>query len=208
MELRRLRAELAWGGCTEFCASSPQTAICKRVSTVTSVKHNISDELISALLADYKKSVDPVGENGLLMQLTKAVIEKALQAELNSHLGHECNEAITNGSRNSRNGSSKKMLKGEFGELPIEIPQDRNGSLKPQLASKQGCDVHARLVQRRPEVRLHPQPPSGVSVLGAAPSSPGQYCEVPRALCSPGQRRYLCGDALWLHIKAIHAPNA
>lgn len=62
--------------------------------------------MLSALLADYKKPEDLIGENGLLKQLTKAVVEKALQAELTEHLGHERHETITNGARNSRNGSS------------------------------------------------------------------------------------------------------
>ncbi|KAB0587668.1 IS256 family transposase, partial [Comamonas kerstersii] len=49
---------------------------------MTSVQHDIPEALLSALLADYKKPEDLIGENGLLKQLTKAVVEKALQAEL------------------------------------------------------------------------------------------------------------------------------
>lgn len=107
---------------------------------MTSVKYNIPDELLSVLLADYKKPEGLIGENGLVKQLTKAVVERALQAELTADLGHERHEAITNSARNSRNGSSKKTLKGAFGELPIEVPRDRHGSFKPQLVTKDPLD--------------------------------------------------------------------
>lgn len=103
---------------------------------MTSVKHDIPEALLSALLADYKKPEDLIGENGLLKQLTKAVVEKALQVELTEHLGHERHETITNGARSSRNGSSQKTLKGDFGELPINVPRDRHGSFEPQLLAK------------------------------------------------------------------------
>ena len=58
------------------------------------------------------------------------------QAEMEAHLGHAKNEAVTNPAGNARNGKSSKMLKGEFGELPIEILRDRNGSFEPQLIPK------------------------------------------------------------------------
>ena len=103
---------------------------------MTSVQHDIPEALLSALLADYKKPEDLIGENGLLKQLTKAVVEKALQAELTEHLGHERHETITNGARNSRNGSSQKTLKGDFGELLINVPRDCHGSFEPQLVAK------------------------------------------------------------------------
>ncbi len=90
-------------------------------------------ELIDSLLSGYKKPEDLIGENGLLKQLTKALVERALDAEMEAHLGHAKNEAVTNPTGNTRNGKSRKTLKGEFGELPLEIPRDRNGSFEPQL---------------------------------------------------------------------------
>lgn len=93
-------------------------------------------DLIERLLADYKKPEDLIGENGLLKQLTKALVESALQAELAEHLGHDKHESVTNSTGNARNGKSRKTLKGEFGELPIEIPRDREGSFEPQLIQK------------------------------------------------------------------------
>ena len=103
---------------------------------MTTKKHEVPQELLASLLADYKKPEDLIGENGLLKQLTKLLVEKALDAELTEHLGHERHEAVANASGNTRNGKSKKTLKGDFGELPIEVPRDRHGSFEPQLIPK------------------------------------------------------------------------
>ena len=103
---------------------------------MTTKKHEVPEELLSGLLANYKKPEDLIGENGLLKQLTKLLIEKALDAELTEHLGHNRHESVANASGNTRNGKSKKTLKGEFGELPIEVPRDRHGSFEPQLIPK------------------------------------------------------------------------
>jgi putative transposase len=92
--------------------------------------------LIDSLLADYKKPEDLIGEHGLLKQLTKALVERALQAEMAEHLGHNKHETVINATGNTRNGKSRKTLKGEFGELPIEIPRDREGSFEPLIISK------------------------------------------------------------------------
>lgn len=92
--------------------------------------------LIDSLLADYKKPEDLIGEHGLLKQLTKALVERALQAEMTEHLGHARHEAVANPTGNARNGKSRKTLKGEFGELPIEIPRDRESSFEPQIIPK------------------------------------------------------------------------
>ena len=96
----------------------------------------VSNELIDSLLADYKKPEDLIGENGLHKQLTKRLVERALQAEMAQHLGHAKNDSVANATGNTRNGKSVKTLKGEFGELPIEIPRDRHGSFEPQIVPK------------------------------------------------------------------------
>jgi putative transposase len=93
-------------------------------------------KLIDKLLADYKKPEDIIGENGLLKQLTKALLERAMQAEMTDHLGYEKHDPGGNNSGNSRNGASTKMLKGDFGEMPLETPRDRNGSFEPQIIAK------------------------------------------------------------------------
>ena len=99
-------------------------------------KHEVPDELLSSLLANYKKPEDLIGENGLLKQLTKRLVERALDAEMTVHLGHERHAPVANASGNTRNGHSRKTLKGEFGELPIEVPRDREGSFEPQIVPK------------------------------------------------------------------------
>ena len=80
----------------------------------------LPNDLIDALLADYKKPEDLIGQNGLLKQLTKALVERALQAEMTEHLGHGKYQLVANEAGKTRNGRSKKTLKGDFGELPIE----------------------------------------------------------------------------------------
>ena len=93
-------------------------------------------ELIDKLLADYEKPEDLIGENGLLKQLTKALVERALQAELTTHLGYEKHDPEGHNSGNTRNGSSSKRLKGEFGTVEIEVPRDRQASFDPKLVPK------------------------------------------------------------------------
>src|ERR671939_1103792 len=96
----------------------------------------INQDLLDELLKDYRKPEDILGDNGLLKQLTKAVLERAMQAELTEHLGYEKHDAAGDNSGNSRNGKSKKTLKGDFGNLPLEVPRDRNSTFDPQIVSK------------------------------------------------------------------------
>ena len=96
----------------------------------------IDKELLDRLFADYKKPEDLLGETGLLKQLMKALLERALQAELTDHLGHKKHAPVVNRSGNARNGASAKTIKGNFGTLPIEIPRDRDSSFEPAIISK------------------------------------------------------------------------
>lgn len=97
---------------------------------------SIPTELIDSLLSGYQKPEDLLGANGLLKQLTKALVERALEAEMTEHLGHGKHETVSNPAGNTRNGKSRKTLKGDFGELPIEIPRDRHGQFEPQIIGK------------------------------------------------------------------------
>ena len=96
----------------------------------------IDNELIDDLLKDYKKPEDLIGENGLLKQLTKRLLERAMSAELTEHVGYEKHDAAGNNSGNSRNGKSAKTIKGSFGRMPLEVPRDRNGTFEPQIVEK------------------------------------------------------------------------
>jgi putative transposase len=77
-----------------------------------------------------------IGEHGLLKQLTKKLVERALEAEMAEYLGHGRNEPVAYPAGNTRTGKSKKILKDEFSELPIGFPRDRRDSHKPQIIPK------------------------------------------------------------------------
>src|SRR2546426_12187349 len=96
----------------------------------------LDKDLIDKLLGDYQKPEDLIGENGLLKQLTKALVERAMNTELTHHLGYKKNDAQGRGRGNSRNGKSRKKLKGDFGEVEIEVPRDREGQFEPKIVGK------------------------------------------------------------------------
>jgi putative transposase len=96
----------------------------------------INKEVLDELIKDYKKPEDLIGETGLLKQLTKALMERALSAELTHYLGYEKHDPAGYHSGNSRNGATAKTVKGEFGEITVETPRDRNSSFEPQILKK------------------------------------------------------------------------
>lgn len=77
-----------------------------------------------------------MGEGGIFKQLTKALIERGLSAELDTHLEEEKVDPNPDRPKNRRNGHSKKTVKGEFGQSEIQIPRDRNGDFTPKLIGK------------------------------------------------------------------------
>lgn len=96
----------------------------------------ISDTVLDELLKDYKSPEDISGEHGILKRLTKALVERAMQAEMTHHLGYEKHDPVGYLSGNSRNGTSAKNIVGDFGELPIRIPRDRNATFVPRIVGK------------------------------------------------------------------------
>lgn len=96
----------------------------------------IKPDLVDELLKGYKEPEDIIGENGLLKRLTKALLERALNAELTHHLGYEKHDPAGHNSGNSRNGATSKTVKGEFGEIVVDTPRDRNSSFDPQILGK------------------------------------------------------------------------
>lgn len=103
-----------------------------------------ADELLDELLEDYQGPEAILGQEGLLKQLTKRLVERALQAELSHHLEHEQLQvnpdlAVTEPEpleRNSRNGYSAKTVQGELGQIPLQVPRDRQSTFKPVLVPK------------------------------------------------------------------------
>src|ERR1700686_5316790 len=96
----------------------------------------ITPELLDQLLANYEKPEDLTGADGLFKRLKKALIERALGAELTEHLGYEKGDPAGRGSGNSRNGFSSKTVIGDDGAIELAVPRDRNGSFEPQLVPK------------------------------------------------------------------------
>jgi len=94
----------------------------------------ITKEMLDELLKDYQKPEDILGESGIIQQLTKAILERALEGELSHHLGYEKHQRSD--SLNSRNGKTSKTLKGKKGEISIDVPRDRNAEFEPQIIKK------------------------------------------------------------------------
>jgi putative transposase len=111
---------------------------------------NINPELLDELLKEYTNPQDLMGENGILKQLTKAIVERCLNTEMTVHLesndrdrsfveesrSEQSDRSVTKGEKNRRNGYSPKTIKGEFGELEIQVPRDRTAEFAPQLIPK------------------------------------------------------------------------
>ena len=146
----------------------------------------IDPKVIDKLLAEHgHRPQDITGENGLLKQLTKALLERAMDAELTNHLGYEKHDPVGYKSGNSRNGKSRKKLKGEFGEIELETPRDRSGTFEPKIVAKHqtrftGFDdkilsMYARGMSTR-EIQSHLEEIYGVDV------SPGLVSQVMEAV--------------------------
>jgi len=97
----------------------------------------LDDELIGQLVDRARAGgLQLTGEGGLLQQLTKRVLESALEGEITDHLGYEKHDPAGDGSGNSRNGTRAKTVLTEVGPVQIEVPRDRDGSFEPQLVRK------------------------------------------------------------------------
>ncbi|MDT5130338.1 MAG: putative transposase [Mycobacterium sp.] len=96
-----------------------------------------SAETLDSLITDAVTSGTPIdGADGLLNELTKAVLERSLAAELTHHLGYETGDPAGRGSGNSRNGSTTKTVNTVNGPVTIDAPRDRNGSFEPVIVPK------------------------------------------------------------------------
>jgi putative transposase len=100
------------------------------------VRDRLSDEVIDELLAGARTEEEIVGPGGVLAQLTKRLVERALSAELTEYLGYEPHQEPPGGSGNTRNGLTPKTLATEHGPVRIETPRDRKGSFEPQIVRK------------------------------------------------------------------------
>jgi putative transposase len=92
--------------------------------------------VIDELLAGARTEEEIVGSGGVLAQLTKRLVERALSAELSEHLGYEPHQEPPGGTGNTRHGSTGKTLATEQGPVEIKTPRDRNATFEPQLVRK------------------------------------------------------------------------
>jgi transposase-like protein len=100
------------------------------------VKELLPDGVVDELLAGARGEEEIVGPGGLLSQLTKRLVERAMEVELTEHLGYEPHLEPPGGAGNARNGTTPKTLITEHGPVAIETPRDRNGSFEPQIVRK------------------------------------------------------------------------
>ena len=101
------------------------------MTKTTTIDPKIIDQLLEQTPPE-----DLLGEHGLIKQFAKAILERALQAEMSTHLGHEPGESVSNEAGNKRNGTTSKTVQGELGKLEISVPRDREGTFEPQLVKK------------------------------------------------------------------------
>ena len=96
----------------------------------------ISNELIDELLAGASTEEEIAGPGGLLAELTKRLVERAMEVELTDHVGYEPHTEPPGGTGNTRNGTGPKTLITEHGKVGIDAPRDRDGSFEPKIVRK------------------------------------------------------------------------
>jgi putative transposase len=100
------------------------------------LRGKLPDELVDELLAGARTEEEVVGPGGLLSQLTKRLVERAMEVELTDHLGYEPHQEPPGGAGNTRNGATPKTLSTEHGPVRIKTPRDRDGSFEPKIVRK------------------------------------------------------------------------
>src|SRR6204780_223118 len=118
------------------------------------VRELLPDGVVDELLAGAQGEEEIVGPGGLPSQLTKRLVERAMEVELTEHLGFEPHLEPPGGTGNARNGTTPKTLVTEHGPGAIDTPRDRNGSFEPQIARKrqrrlEGVDEKIRALYSR-----------------------------------------------------------
>jgi len=108
----------------------------RKAATEEAKGPKIRPELIDELLKDYKGPEDLTGPDGLLKELTRALVSRAMGAELTHHLGYEPGKLPPAGQTNRRNGIGHKRLRTDFGKVVVDVPRDRDGTFEPQLVPK------------------------------------------------------------------------
>src|SRR5438552_6278085 len=113
---------------------APSAGILERLPD--EMREKLSDELVDELLAGAKTEEEIVGPGGLLADLTRRLVERAMSAELTEHLGYEPHREPPGGTGNTRNGTSQKTLATEHGTVRVKAPRDRDSSFEPRIVRK------------------------------------------------------------------------
>src|SRR6201996_8859681 len=113
---------------------APPPGILERVPD--DLRRQLPDDVVDELLAGARTEEEIFGPGGVFGQLTKRLVERALEVELTDHLGYEPHAEPPGGTGNTRNGGTPKTLMTEHGPVPIQTPRDRDGSFEPKLVKK------------------------------------------------------------------------
>src|SRR3954451_16702102 len=100
------------------------------------LRKQLPDEVVDGLLAGAKTEGEIFGPGGVFSQLTRRLVERAVEVELTDHLGYERHREPPGGAGNTRNGSTPKTLLTDHGPVEIETPRDRDGSFEPKIVRK------------------------------------------------------------------------
>jgi putative transposase len=107
------------------------------VGAASVLPEGINPALVGELVEQARANgLQLTGEGGLLQQLTKLVVESALEGEITDHLGYDKHDPAGKNGQNSRNGARSKTVLTEVGPVQITVPRDRDGSFEPQLVKK------------------------------------------------------------------------
>jgi putative transposase len=134
LERARVPNRVGAGGSPSGETTAPPPGILERLPD--EMRDKLSDELVDELLAGAKTEEEIVGSGGLLAQLTKRLVERAMEVELTDHLGYDPHMEPPGGAGNTRNGSTPKTLVTEHGLVPIDTPRDREGTFEPRIVRK------------------------------------------------------------------------
>ncbi len=100
------------------------------------IRRKLPDDVVDELLAGARTEEEIAGPGGVLSQLTKRLIERALEVELTDHVGFDPHQEPPGGAGNTRNGTTPKRLITEHGQVAIDAPRDRDGSFEPKIVRK------------------------------------------------------------------------
>src|SRR6266496_6677637 len=117
---------------TEMTMQDPQP----QGSAATGID-GVDEQLAARLITQAReRGISLVGPDGLLQQLTKLVLEGALEGELTDHLGYESGDPAGRNGGNSRNGNRAKTVLTDIGPVELEVPRDRDASFQPKIGRK------------------------------------------------------------------------